>query len=637
MNANPIADRISSFLKEFTPFSFFEPEVLQSITKASKVRHAQAEEIIFEEESKPQNCFFVVYKGSVKVELRKENRLIDWAEAGDCFGVRAMLSGQPYLLTATCAEESLLLEIPIALFKACMEKNAQVLGFYAAGLASGTLLMRNQMAEVANASQDSFSALEINQKAPISAKGVFYIASTATLQEAAKVMVEKNIGSLIISDNGTQADGIITDKDLRKALAFHERPALKKVAEIMSRPVLTIPPDLMWFEVYLKMMKFKIRHLVITDNGKIDGKMIGLISEHDLVQARSDSPIGIIKRMQTSEKMADLATLRDKVDKMIEEYLAQEVGVPQLSHLITTFNDELVQRIIVLAEAELKTEGYTSPKVSFCWLSLGSEARKEQFARTDQDNALVFEDSEDDEIHKKYFLALARKVNEYLEKCGFERCPAFVMASNPDYCLPFRLWKQQFAQWISVPEPKAVMNATIFFDFRAIYGNTNLANELQDYLHEEIRSKKRFLTYLGFNALQNPPALGFFKGLNVETEGAHKDQFDLKARALMPLADSARLLVLSEGIKNLQSTLERYEALSQNDSTNAALYKDAAKAYEILLKFRAKSAFLNKNSGRFLTKAQMSHLDRSILKKAFQPIAEIQKLIEVRFQTNYLG
>ena len=168
MNHNPIADRISSFLKGFTPFSFFEPEVLQTITQASKVRHAQAEEVIFEEESKPQNCFFVVYKGSVKVELRKENRLIDWAEAGDCFGVRAMLSGQPYLLTAVCAEESLLLEIPIPLFKSYMEKNSQVLGFYAAGLASGTLLMRNQMAEVANASQDSFSALEINQKAPVS-------------------------------------------------------------------------------------------------------------------------------------------------------------------------------------------------------------------------------------------------------------------------------------------------------------------------------------------------------------------------------------------------------------------------------------------------------------------------------------
>jgi CBS domain-containing protein len=56
------------------------------------------------------------------------------------------------------------------------------------------------------------------------------------------------------------------------------------------------------------------------------------------------------------------------------------------------------------------------------------------------------------------------------------------MASNPQWCLTLDEWKEQFSTWIRIPQPDALLNATIFFDFRPLFGKAELADAMRRHL-----------------------------------------------------------------------------------------------------------------------------------------------------------
>ena len=114
-------------------------------------------------------------------------------------------------------------------------------------------------------------------------------------------------------------------------------------------------------------------------------------------------------------------------------------------------------------------------------MALGSEGRFEQTLKTDQDNALIFtvpQGMTADQVRAK-LLPVAERINAALDLCGFPLCKGEVMASNPKWCLSLDEWKQVFGKWVDQGAPEALMHASIFFDFRALYGAQHLADDLR--------------------------------------------------------------------------------------------------------------------------------------------------------------
>jgi len=84
------------------------------------------------------------------------------------------------------------------------------------------------------------------------------------------------------------------------------------------------------------------------------------------------------------------------------------------------------QRLLALGEEKLGP-----PPVPYCFMALGSMARDEQLVVTDQDNAMILDDSFIPEEHDDYFLALAKFVSDGLAECGYTYCTGDIMATNP--------------------------------------------------------------------------------------------------------------------------------------------------------------------------------------------------------------
>ncbi len=277
--------------------------------------------------------------------------------------------------------------------------------------------------------------------------------------------------------------------------------------------------------------------------------------------------------------------------------------------------------------------------IKFCVLSLGSEGREEQLLRTDQDNAIIYEDVQEylKEKAQEYFLKIGSEIVEILIKCGISPCPGDIMASNPKWVQPLSVWEEYFSDWILKPTEQALLNASIFFDFRPVAGHFSLSEQLTEHIYQEVSKKHFFLNFLAKNAYLNPAPLGFFKGFIVEKSGEHRDQFDIKARAMMPLADLARLLTLSHGLVKINNTFKRYEKLAELEPNHIELFIQAGKAYEILMRMRALEGLQQGTNGRYLNPESLGKLQKQLLRNTFSPISELQEIVKIRFQLDYFA
>ncbi|MBU1566010.1 MAG: hypothetical protein KJ630_10320 [Proteobacteria bacterium] len=190
--------------------------------------------------------------------------------------------------------------------------------------------------------------------------------------------------------------------------------------------------------------------------------------------------------------------------------------------------------------------------------------REKRLLHTDQDNALIFEDVPTSryEETKKYYLNLAKTVNDLPHSCGFVYCPGEMMASNPKWCLSLKEWKMQFTEWILEPKALSILHCTVFFDYRPIYGLALLAQELTAHILEIVEGQKIFLSHFAKSAAETPAPLTFFRDIiMVERSGEYKNQFDIKWRAITPLIDAARVLTLQHRVVEIRNTCQRFQEL----------------------------------------------------------------------------
>ncbi|MCB0559796.1 MAG: CBS domain-containing protein [Lewinellaceae bacterium] len=642
---NTIPRRVYDFLKEFPPFNLLGRDLLMRISERVLVQYRQPGDIIFRQGDPPNTHIYIVREGAVHLLWEKDGEpaLVEQCDEGDVFGIRPLLAEENYALTAKVVEESLIYAINVEGFREVLENNPKVAFYLASTFASGVgenyrrqgkpmlFLDQEKMADV-NYPLVEVQSLE-KSKDPVTCLPDTFI------REAAVIMSRREVGSVIVVDEASRPLGIVTDKDLRSKVATGQVGLEKPVAEIMSSPVITVGPDITVADVQIEMVKNRINHLCITEDGTSASPVIGVLSEHDLMVVQGNNPALLIREIRRCRTGKELRHIRERAEDLMKKYIYQEVAIAFISTVMSEVNDELITQSIKLSQAEMDEEGYERPSAGFCWLALGSEGRQEQLLRTDQDNALIFENVPEADLEptKKYYLKLAEKATHLLNEVGYDFCPGDMMASNPSWCLSLEQWKAQFSTWIFEPSPKAVMYCTIFFDYRPIYGMKELATALTEHIFENIGGQAIFLGFLAKDALQNPPPLTFFRNFVVENGGEHKDEFDIKARAMMPLADAARVLILDAKVGKINNTFRRFEKLAELEPINKELYEQAADAYEILMRYRALQGLKNKNSGRYFNPSELSKMERVNLRNCFQPIKELQTLLTLRYQLAYLG
>tara|TARA_R110002020_G_scaffold117986_1_gene269707 strand:- start:120990 stop:122912 length:1923 start_codon:yes stop_codon:yes gene_type:complete len=636
---NTISQRVADFLKQFPPFNLLPPGEIEALSEQITIVYKEKDSVVFAENEDIHAFFYVVHKGAVALRKSPKNDIVDMCDEGDIFGLRPLIANENYKMEAKTHEESILYAVPIAVFKPYALEHREVGNFLIESFASNT---RNPYSKshrgklygdgVGGEIVPSDQKLADLQPVKYSKKVISCSART-TAKTIAETMTQKNIGAMLVVRDMLPI-GIITDKDLRNKVVTGEYPITATAAKIMTSPVITYSRKLSITQAQMAMMKSNISHLCLTKDGTVNTKAVGILSKHDVMLALGNNPAVLIKAIKRAKKFKDIKPIRSGIMQLLQGYLEQNIPMTLTSKIISELNDACIKQVIKIALKRMETE----PPVKFAWLALGSQGRSEQLLHTDQDNALVFEDVPEKELAQTtgYFLRLATQVTKGLFVIGYEYCPAEMMASNPKWCMALGQWKEVVSHWITNPGNDEVLLSSIFFDYSISYGDGTLVNDLSEYIFESVKAYPIFYYHLASGALQNPSPTGFFRQFLVEQDGAKKDFFDLKRRALMPLTDAARVLILSHSVKSISNTAERYEKLAELEPNNHELYLACSYASKALLKFRTKQGLLHNDSGRFIALESLSKAEKIKLKRTFKTIKEIQELVSVRFKVTGL-
>ncbi|NJB70240.1 CBS domain-containing protein [Saonia flava] len=638
---NTISERVADFIKKFPPFNELSQQDVASLSEEISILYKEKGGVVFDEGEAPHSNFYIVHKGAVSLKKKESTDIIDICDEGDIFGLRPLIANENYILEASALEESIIYSIPIDIFKPVAKKNKEVGNFLIESFASNT---RNPYSRSHRGhlygDTDMLEPINPNAKLldlqPIRfSKKVISCAESTPIKKVAEKMTKNNIGAMLVVKQKLPV-GMITDKDLRNKVVTGEYPITTPANKIMSSPIITYPSKLTITQAQMAMMKNNISHLCLTIDGTPDTEAIGILSKHDVMVSLGNNPAVLIKEIKRAKKFKQIKPLRKSIMNLLSGYLEVNIPMRLTSKIISELNDACTKQIIKIALSKMSTP----PPVAFSWLAMGSQGRSEQLLHTDQDNAIIFEDVPEDKLPEttSYFLELAKLVNRGLNVIGYEYCPAEMMASNPHWCLSFSEWKNVTSHWIINPGPDEVLLSSIFFDYNLAYGNKQLVDDLSQHIFDNVKKYPIFLIHLAAGALQNPSPTGFFRQFLVEQDGEHRDFFDIKMRALMPLTDAARVLILSHSIKSINSTEERFEKLAELEPNNAELYMSCSYATKALLKYRTKQGLLHNDSGRYISLDTLSKEEKIKLKRTFKTIKEIQELVSLRFKVaNILG
>ncbi|KVV14689.1 DUF294 nucleotidyltransferase-like domain-containing protein [Flavobacterium sp. TAB 87] len=632
---NTIAEHIADFLKEHAPFDNLTFQELSQIALSIRVMNLEKNAMLFKNNDELHDCFYVVASGTINLSViaDAEETLLNKCHVGDIFGLRPFFAKNNYTMTAKAREESILYAIPIAVFRPFVANNSDVLNFLLENFAANTRHTRDNNYKNKTTPDNAFytdpqSEMQYIQNltyntAPITA------ASTISVKDAAFLMVESIVNNVLLCDDAGFPIGIVTEADMATKIATGRIPITAAVANIMSSPVVTVIENVSLAEAQLLMIKHDVTHLCVTKDGTNKSVVKGVISEHDLIAAQASNPGVLIKEIKRSQVAKDLKQIRDRLSDLIQNSIQKNIPLSHITNIANEINLAIIRRAVELSILDLG-----SPPARFAWLSIGSQGRKEQLLLTDQDSILIFEDVAADKYRdvKDYFLNLAKKTTGILEKVGYEYCPNGHMGSNMLWCKSLTDWTKQYNSWMNTPGESSNDLSSIFFDYQIVFGEPKIQEALENIIYKNALNNTLFFDFLGNDALKKNSPLSFFKKFILEEEGENKEKFDIKTRALMPLIDGARLLILSNEIKGINNTYLRFKQLAITDIKNADIYLNCAEAFLTLSKYRTLEGIKNDDSGQFINIQELSKIDREKLKNALAPMRELEELIKSKFQ-----
>lgn len=598
-----------NFIKNFHPFNQLSQTKLDQISTSLTIEAYQQSDKILTQNGPPSEYLYIIHTGAVRLVL--DGQTVDILEAGELFGYPSLINQAPPQFDALVEGYTYIYNLPAKIFLKLMEDNPKFAQFFSKGLVDRLQQATRLEASVLGGNL-TLDVSTLTTRPPI------YIKPTATVGEAAKMMTETRVSSILVS---VEPVAILTEYDLTRRVLAHGLGPDTPVRQVMTQPIKTMPGDTPLYSAMLYMLEEGIHRIPLTQ----DGRIIGMVSVTDLLRHQSTSPFYLAKKLQRLDTLETLHKYSFEVTRTVETLFHGGLHVTQIGRIVASVNDALIKQLLKLAEAELGP-----PPTPYAWLVFGSEGRMEQLLLTDQDNAIVYED--DTPEAASYFAKLSEKINDGLITAGFPPCPGGYMATN--WCKPLAKWTHLFEQWIQVPNAQALLEAAIFFDFRAVHGDLSV-KPLDDILLTA-KEQRLFLAQLAKSALEFTPPLGFFKRIKKDNQG----RIDLKRAGIAPIVSIARVYGLESGTF-FPSTIERLETAA----TNKALSKEGAstliEAFRFLLELRLETQLKVSKKGELPTNKviwdDLSPVDRRHLKESFIAIRDYQSYLSERFYTGMLG
>jgi CBS domain-containing protein len=618
---------IKNFLSQHPPFDELEDDVLTYVTKHVEISYYREDTpvIHFGDEI---HDLYMVRSGVIEV-YRRKGELYNRLDEGALFGQMGLLTHNKVRFPAKATKDSLLYCIPEAVFLELYENNESFADFV-------EVEDNARLRQTISNSNEQNDLTTSKVRTLLSGEAPF-IEQTESIQNAAIKMAEENVSSLLVINHDVLEDedddnnplvGIITDRDLCTRVLAQGLDPSDELSSVMTTEVISLDHNAYVYEAMLTMLRYNVHHLPVLK----DKQPIGIIEATDIVRYESQNSLLLVSSIFQQQTVEELASLSEQVKDSFVRLVNEDANSHMVGSAMSVIGRSFKQRIIELAEEELG-----EPPIPYCFVALGSMGRDEQLLVTDQDNAIILDNTYIAAEHNAYFEKFAKIICDGLDKCGYSYCTGDIMATNPEWRMTRAEWEECFADWIDNPNPKALLNASIFFDLDGVYGRLKWAEQLNGFIVRRARKNNRFLACLARNAMNRTPPLGFFKDFVMEKDGQHKNSINLKRRGTAPLADLIRVHALAVGARS-KNSFERLDDIQEAGILPKGKARDLSDALEFISMVRIRhQAYDVENQidpDNNIEPENLSDFERRNLKDAFQILSNAQNFLKFRYQAS---
>jgi len=585
------------------PFDRLTPNEVETLRAALDIAYFRPGEAIIEQNT-PADALYVVIKGMI--EERDGSDLLALLGPKDSFDSRALVhgkSGHAFL----AREETLCYAAPKAAIVDLIQTNPRFASFFYRDISQKL----DQF--VRDEEEQRYGSLMRSRISELFLHPAAFIDAGDTIEAAGHLMQEIDSNALFVRDG--ERIGIITGMNLSKAVVLRRQSIQTPLREFAHFDVVTVRPDDFVSSALVLMTKLNKRRVAVHDGERF----IGILEDIDVLGFLAGSAQVVAGRIERASTQDDLAVAARETAAQVRTLRRQGVGVELIGEIVSDLNQRLFSRLFeMVAPAEFRTSG--------CLIVMGSEGRGEQAVRTDQDNGLILSEP----VDTTKLDAFRADFSSALSSFGFPPCPGSVMVSNPAWSRQLSDYLADFRKWIALPDETSHLNVAIFYDARAVAGDTRLLTKAKTALVEMVRGEQTFLAHFAraIDAFATP--IGLFKSL-IATAG-NGDALDLKKGGIFPIVHGVRSLALEHGLMET-ATDKRIMRLRDIGVLQADFARELSQAFQFMLMLRldGQLAASAGTSGTLVRPSSLSSMERDLLRDAFQIVKQFRELIRRHF------
>ncbi len=628
------------YLQTIVPFNQLPLEVLQGLADQLQEVSYKKDTVIYQQESTKLKGVDIIVKGEYEsffYDSAQNKRLIEHHTEGFCFGgVSILLNRRQSMRTVIAKKGTLVYFLHRKDFRALCKAYEDFFLYFTAEF--GKRMQNEEFVHFFKrpaAFEESYLAADQVYSRKIESveyRPIVQCTESTPIYKVAASMATNKVSCLFVTDEQKQIKGYVTDITLRDKVIAQQRNAADPVGEVIDNPIVSINIEAYVYEAILMMFSTKTRYLLVEK----EGEYVGFLSRNKLLSEQAQSPLVFIQSVKSAMSDDELKRKWDSVPHFVNQLLERGVNAQIANQVISTIADTIAQKVI---ESVIETVG--EPPAKFVFMVLGSEGRKEQTFKTDQDNAIIYEDkaNEHREEVRAYFLEFAEQVSGRLNSIGIAYCTGGFMAQNPKWTHSLSHWKRNYLNWMAESLPETVINFSTFFDCRFVYGDAGIMDELRTFLNEELQKPMDKLFHnMAVNALHYEPPLTFFNTIRTFTKNK-REVFDIK-KAMTPIVDLVRVYALKHRVFEV-NTGERMKALRQLDVFSETAYHELSQSYYFLMSMRLKKQatqiIYDKTSpDNYIDLSGLTKIERVTLKEIFKVIGNFQSKIKMDFTNSIL-
>ncbi|SEO45377.1 DUF294 nucleotidyltransferase-like domain-containing protein [Aquisalimonas asiatica] len=524
-----------------------EPETIEAMLSAGEDVRLGAGRYLFRSGDAYRKCIYIHLEGTL--EQTSASGDVRTAEPGDVIGLASYLDGDNYRSTAHAVSDCRLLALPGATVQRLEQESGPFFEAINRALAS-----RMRKARQVRETVRGTLARPVRQ---FMSSGLPTCGNADTVGDAARMLADREIGSLGLVDEAGRLTGMLTPTRLLMALINGEASPTDSVHAIEADNAFSVTPETPLWQVEEIQRRHRVRDVIVVDH---DNVPVGLMSETGLIQALAKPPYTLDSELKTAPDVETLVTLRRKIHVAAAAVHAAHRSAGTAVRALTEMHLALQHRLVELVIASMVQDGHGRPPARFAVMVMGSGGRGEMLLRPDQDNGLIIDDRVDD-AGLDWFREFSERLNPALDQVGYRLCPGDVMARNPDYRRTLGDWKDKLTNLVENPGRREARLANIMLDFTTLYGDDSLTSRLRAHLNQQLvddRGKMLFRMMVSDDAKIAQP-LSFFNRL-VTTSHRGSQVIDIKRTGLRIIVDAMRVFALKESISRCK-TLERLASL----------------------------------------------------------------------------